>query len=74
MPSAAATQKTISPTTGGTWSNTPAAAPGNPTWESMWAAKLCPRSTTKYPAAPARTATRVPTIKAFCMKWKCNNS
>src|SRR3981081_4511577 len=40
----------------------------------MWAAKLCPRRTMKYPIAPASIATRVPTTNAFCMKWNCSSS
>ena len=47
IPSAAATQKASNPTTGEVWARNPAAAPGKPTCESMWAAKLWPRSTTK---------------------------
>src|SRR5712692_1510907 len=74
MPIAAATQKTTRPRTGETWTSTPAAAPGKPTWDSMCATKLCPRRTTKYPAAPARIATSVPATYAFCMKWNCRSS
>src|ERR1700694_1502668 len=74
MPNAAATQNTIRPKTGETWRSTPAAAPGNPTCDSMCAAKLWPRRTTKQPAAPARIATSVPAIYAFCMKWNCRSS
>ena len=44
---AALRQKATRPTCGESPSSNAAAAPGKPTWDSVWLAKLCPRSTTK---------------------------
>ncbi len=68
MPTPPATVTSTRPQSGEAPTSTAPVAPVNPTCASACPAKVCPRSTRKYPTSPDTTATMAAAAKAFRMK------